>query len=160
MTQQRNRIIQNVLEKQELNEWDYDRVVILPSYQEGDILYQGITQIGTFHYPQFLQAYGLNENTKVVFGNEGIGVLAENNDDNIKVQIFGENSDNVEYMYIIQYSPISFLELKDIENSGWINETEYEYDYQDMKGNYRIKIYTKKNNIITEIKSNYDITIE
>ena len=160
VTQQRNRIIQNVLEKQELNEWDYDRVVILPSYQEGDILYQGITQIGTFHYPQFLQAYGLNENTKVVFGNEGIGVLAENNDDNIKVQIFGENSDNVEYMYIIQYSPISFLELKDIENSGWINETEYEYDYQDMKGNYRIKIYTKKNNIITEIKSNYDITIE
>ena len=63
-------------------------------------------------------------------------------------------------MYILQYSNISFFELKDIENSGWIKEKNYEYDYHDMKGNYRIKVYIKNEDTINELKVNYDLTVE
>lgn len=159
VTQQRNRIIHNVVEKQELGDWDYNDVVVLPAYQEGDILYQGITQIGTFHYPQFLDAYGLSPNTKVVFGYDGVAGLIKNEDGKIKFELF-DNIGNTEYMYILQYSNISFFELKDIENSGWIKEKNYEYDYHDMKGNYRIKVYIKNGDTINELKVNYDLTVE
>ena len=147
------------MEKQELGDWDYNDVVVLPAYQEGDILYQGITQIGTFHYPQFLDAYGLSPNTKVVFGYDGVAGLIKNEDGKIKFELF-DNIGNTEYMYILQYSNISFFELKDIENSGWIKEKNYEYDYHDMKGNYRIKVYIKNGDTINELKVNYDLTVE
>ena len=147
------------MEKQELGDWDYNEVVVLPAYQEGDILYQGITQIGSFHYPQFLAAYGLSPNTKVVFGYDGVAGLIKNEDGKIKFELF-DNIGNTEYMYILQYSNISFYELKDIDNSDWIKEKNYEYDYRDMKGNYRIKVYIKNKDTINELKVNYDLTVE
>ncbi len=64
---QRNEILEEVRTRQMLGEWEWDREVVLPSFRSEDVLYGASTAIGTFHYPQFLYYYDLDENTLVVF---------------------------------------------------------------------------------------------
>ena len=95
----RERIIENVRNKQELNEWDYSDFVILPLFEEDDILQRGQTSINSFHYPQFLKAYGLDSRTKVLFSNNIlISSYSYRDGSKIKVEVINNDSEIKEFM--------------------------------------------------------------
>ena len=160
VTKTRNEIIETVRKRQQIGEWNYEKYVILPTYFPGDVLYDGVTQIGTFHYPQFLQAYGLNRRTKIVFGNENRGIHIENIEDSLKIKIIDNNKiDENKYMYIIKYSENDFDSCEDIDNSGWIEKDNYNFSLDEKKGYFKVEAYVKNGDIEELIYSDYEYMI-
>ena len=64
---ERERKIGYIREVQFLGMQSSDHVYTLPPFNERDILTEGVTPLGSFHYPQFLAHEGLYSNTKIIF---------------------------------------------------------------------------------------------
>ena len=95
--------IDMVKERQRMGEWDYNKTLILPRFSSNllyadaspDIYYDPV------HYKVFLQFYGLDPDTLVVFSNELDELRIETNTDEIKMEILqkGEMKQG-EYTYV------------------------------------------------------------
>ena len=159
VTKLRNTIIEEVVIQQKLNNWDYDKYVILPLYADNDVLNRGTVEENTFYYPQFLEAYGLNPNTKVLFSNSEVSATQFHDEEKIGINVVTETPEDMKFMYIVQYSEDSLVEYKDIINTGFIEDKSYTFE-PASKGYYQIKSYFQKGNNVKEIEGYFLFHVE
>lgn len=142
----RTEIINEVKHKQTIREWNYDDTLYLPLFKKNDVLYRGNAVEGTFHFPQFLQAYGLDSNTKVIGTNSKFIINASIDDKSlVKVKIINPYDSKRIYNYRIKFGGgVDSDYAVDVFNSGEIATDEFEIQLLPQLGYYFISFYEKE----------------
>lgn len=162
-----NMIIEEVIKKQSLGEWDYSQAVIIPNYEKDDMV---SSSIGKFHYSQFLQAKGLSLETLVLFSNDYICNYSYMIDDKIISKIYNYANVDYEYKYEIYYSENPIYNSNDLEDfhlplellikdSDWTKDDNFTFDTKGENGNYYVEIYKRDKEKIIAFDKIYDFEI-
>lgn len=119
-----------------------DRNYYLPLFNERDIWLGGNSPIGTYHYPLFLQRYGLDAGTKIIFGErEPISFSVEHADlSGISVQMENYEAGDWTYAFLLSYRPDSAQDYIDILYEEGISEEFIEIPITTGAGDYRLSM--------------------
>lgn len=101
--EEREARIEQVKDKQRIGDWDYNKTLILPSFSP-DLLYAGASPepyYDIIHYNIFLNFYGLNPDTLVIFSNELNELRIEEDAHEIKMEVLqNEQIEQEKYTYV------------------------------------------------------------
>lgn len=152
-----NRITSNILNQQELGIYNYSCFDFAPFYASEDSFFNGPLLQNTVHYKAFLEAYNLNDRTRIIFSNKKIAAVKKICIEKNKI-VFHNDIEYKDNLYFqIQY--IDVLNNKNNENY----ETELlQGDLKlDLKcGYYIVKAYYKKSdNTYALISDSYEFVI-
>ncbi len=154
VTEKRERILNTILEKQEMNEWDYSQYAFLPIYNYGDMFNQAVVSQASIHYTVLLQAYGLDQRTNIIFTNHYVsavnGISVKDNKLHIETNL--KNKEQIKYK--ITYGTSSNLNV--IDDTGWIQD---DYETEAKSGYYLIEAFYRLNENSEEIVDRYEIIV-
>ncbi len=151
----RESIINSVIKKQEMNEWDYSKYVFIPIYKTGDMFRTGAICQDTIHYTAFLQAYGLNPRTNIIFSDHYVSAINEISIKNNKLQVVNNLNNDELIKYKITYG-------QDLVSFNEITETDWTKDNFSIKvkhGYYLIDIVYKYDKSSSEIYDHYEVYV-
>lgn len=138
---ERMRCIELIRDAQFLGE-DKEQWYCLPVFNERDICQGGSTDIGTFHYPQFLERYGLNPDTKILFTNDVSMFLAVESVDSSGIQVRVENDRTGDWLYdyTVSYKRYSYEDYSPIVYEPRLSENSYYVEACNGEGYYQISV--------------------
>lgn len=121
---------------------DVEQYFVIPAYNKRDAYLGGITYLGTFHYPQFLNRYGLPSNMKIMFMENGqtesIGIdLADM--ENPRVHVEEQVPGNYSYDFTVSvrhnhYEPYTGIIYESNQSCDW------SFKCVDGPGEYLVQI--------------------
>lgn len=159
VNQKRESILNSVVKKQELNEWDYSKYVFVPLYKIDDMPQQGAPIQSSLHYILFLQSYGLDQRTNIIFSNHNVSAIQEIT---IKDYILSikTNLNNKELIkYKISYGTAYMQKelIYTVENeTDW---TQDDFEIKVISGFYKIDVAYKRSASSLEITDQYNIYV-
>lgn len=138
---ERDRRIDLIKAEQYLN-GDTGSVYILPLFNERDITTGGSVSMNSFHYGQFLQRYGLLEETKIIFSDSReIFVLSEqSSQDSALIKVVNEKNGNYVYDYIVSYKGNTDSVYVDIIADKGNEEPYFSVEAISGEGYYQVKV--------------------
>lgn len=147
----RENIANEIRERQEMGEWDYDFFVIMPRY---DSVGDGKRMIGEertnptnidVYYPFLLRYYDLNQGTKILFSNSDFQLIEVISADESEAYMYAHtlrNYNSVQYQFIITDGNNNIL-----EDSGWVDQNKWSISPD----------YVKQTKVIYQYKCNIKI---
>lgn len=156
-TAKRDRILKNTLEKQEMNEFDYSCYISIPIYNNTDMFRTGSISQETIHYDVFLDAYHLDQRTKILFYNKNISAVKNVclEEDELIIKTDMDLGDEIK-LNVKQGD--SYYNFEQIEDTDWIKE---DYSIKVEKGYYLIDVYYRNTKISDEvITDHFEIYID
>lgn len=157
--QQRFEIADNVRVRQRMEEWDYNKYVVFPKYTPNGIGRAMLGEIRTnpshedIYYDHFLQYYGLDDKTKVIFSNQDTYILVlweRNGGKNAMAElVMPLVHENVTYDFVISDGQTVVSYISDLDEPRCTIEMD---KVQFDRYSFGIIIRDKEGNIIENIE--------